>query len=173
MANLKSIAFSSGSQTSTGTVSTLDGAVAWVAGQGVGLTWTAAFGAEINSLPSTDAILSSVVIANGTALDRYMDVSIALGLAIFTGTGINVSIHIYPLNQDASTYGDGKFASAAVGPPAYPPVATIPLVAATQAQTGAATGIVIPPGSFKLVLCNNGGVALAASANTVSYRTYN
>jgi hypothetical protein len=50
---------------------------------------------------------------------------------------------------------------------------SIGLVAATQAQEGTLTGVVIPPGKFKVVLYNQGGVALAASANTVAYRTYN
>lgn len=146
----------------------------WVAGSGVGLTWTDAFStATLNSIASTNAILSDLSITNGTALDKYMDVSIALASAAFTGTGINISIHLYPLNKDGSTYGDGKFGTSAAGPVAYPPVATIPLVAATQAQTGTATGIVIPPGTFKIVFCNNGGVALAGSGNTCQYRTYN
>jgi hypothetical protein len=146
----------------------------WVAGGGVGLTWTDAFtSSTLNSIASGNAIISDVAISNGTALDKYMDVSIALASAAFTGTGANIALHIYPLNADGTTYGDGKFGSSAAGPCAYPAVAVIPLVAATQAQTGTATGIVIPPGTFKLVFVNNGGVALASSGNTVKYRTYN
>ena len=146
----------------------------WSAGSGVGLTWTDIFStATLNSIASTNGILSDLAISNGTALDKYMDVSIVLASAAFTGTGINISLHLYPLNSDGSTYGDGKFGSSAAGPCAYPPVATIPLVAATQAQTGSAVGIVMPPGTFKLVFVNNGGVALASSGNTCQYRTYN
>ena len=174
MANLRSVGLVSGVPTSgTGTVSTLDGIASWLAGQGVGLTWTDAFStATLNSIANGNAILSDVAITNGTALDKYMDVSVALASAAFTGTGVNVSLHLYPLNSDGTSYGDGKFATSAAGPVAYPPVAIIPLVAATQAQTGTATGIIIPPGTFKLVLANNGGVALAASGNTCKYRTY-
>jgi hypothetical protein len=146
----------------------------WLAGSGVGLTWTDAFtSSTLNSIASTNGILSDVAISNGTALDKYMDVSIALASAAFTGTGANISLHLYPLNSDGSTYGDGKFGSSAAGPCAYPPIAVIPLVAATQAQTGSAVGLVIPPGTFKLVFVNNGGVALASSGNTCKYRTYN
>jgi hypothetical protein len=144
----------------------------WIAGSGVGLTWTSCMTTELNSIASGNAILASADIDNSTALDKYMDVTIALASAAFTGTGINISIHLYPLNGDGTTYGDGKFASSAAGPPAYPPVAVIPLVAATQAQEGTYTGIAIPPGKFRPVLCNNGGVALASSGNTVKYRTY-
>jgi hypothetical protein len=175
MANLKSITFSSGSQTATGAVSTLDGATAWLAGQGVGLTWTNALTTELNSLASGNAILASADIVNGTALDRYMDVSLVLASAVFPNTaGLNVSLYIYPLSDDATHYGDGRFTSSAAGPPNYAPCATIPLVInVTQAQYGQATAIVIPPGTFRLVLSNNAGVALAASGNTVKYRTYN
>ena|SRR6185503_18762130 len=146
----------------------------WLAGSGVGFTWTAAItGTTLNSLANGSCLLSDVAISNQTALDKYMDLSVVLASAAFTGAGINISVHLYPLNDDGSTYGDSKFGSAAAGPCAYPPAAVIPLVAATQAQTGSAVGIVIPPGTFKLVFCNNGGVNLAASGNTLKYRTYN
>ncbi len=159
MPNVTSVTITSGVPTAgTGTVSTLDALMA-DGGQA--------------SIGAIAAILSDLAISNQTGLDKYMDVSIALASAVFTGSGINVSLHLYPLNADGSTYGDGKFGTSAAGPCAYPPVAVIPLVAATQAQTGSAVGIVIPPGTFKLVLANNGGVALAASGNTCKYRTYN
>lgn len=146
----------------------------WRAGAGVGFTWSdTTTTASLNSLASASCLLGTVAIANQTALDKYMDLSVVLASAAFTGAGINISVHLYPLNDDATSYGDGKFGSAAAGPCAYPPVAVIPLVAATQAQTGSAVGIVIPPGTFKLVICNNGGVNLAASGNTLKYRTYN
>jgi hypothetical protein len=175
MANLKSITFSGGSQTATGAVSTLDGATAWLAGQGVGLTWTTHMSTELNSLASTNAILASADIVNGTALDRYMDVSLALAAITTPATaGLNVSLHIYNLSDAGAFYGDNRFVTAAVGPPNIAPCATIPLVInVTQVQYGQATGIVIPPGTFRLVLTNNAGVALAASGNTLKYRTYN
>ena len=48
----------------------------------------------------------------------------------------------------------------------------------TQALSGmfqslARLPIIIPPGTFKFVLYNGAGVALASSGNTISYRTYN
>ena len=147
----------------------------WVSGSGVGLTWTACFGAEINSLTSTDAVQSSIPITNGTALDIFMDISAALG-SITSGSGAPyIGFYLYPLNQDASTYGDGRFASAAAGPPPSTyfigSVALIPSV--TQAQEGSLTGITIPPGTFLLVAYNLSGANLAASSNAIKYRTYN
>lgn len=145
----------------------------WIAGSGVGLTWTAAFtSSTLNSIASTNAILSDVDIDNSSVLDEFMDVSIALASAAFTGAGACIGVSLYPLNQDGTTYGDGRFGTSAAGPAPYL-VGTIPLVVATQAQEGTLFGIVIPPGHFKLVLTNNGGVALAASGNVCKYRTYN
>src|ERR1039458_8319634 len=145
----------------------------WIAGSGQGFTWGDAFStATLNSIVSGNAILSDVVIANQTALDVYADVSIALASAAFAGAGACIGVSLYPLNKDASTYGDGKYGTSAAGPAAYL-VGTIPLVAATQAQEGTLLGIVLPPGTFKFVLTNSGGVALASSGNTCQYRTYN
>ena len=176
MPNLRSVGISSGVPNSgTGTVSTLDGVSAWLAGQGVGLSWTSHMSTELNSIASGNAILASADITNGTGLDRYMDVSVVLASAVWPNTaGLNISLHLYPLSDDATHYGDGKFTSSVAGPPNIAPCAVIPLIInVTQAQYGQATGIVIPPGTFRLVLCNNGGVALASSGNTVKYRTYN
>jgi hypothetical protein len=145
----------------------------WIAGSGQGLTWGNAFtGSTLNSIASGNAILSDIVISNGTPLDIFADVSINLASAAFVSPNY-IGIYLYPLN-DASVYGDGRFGSSAAGPPPNNySVGTIGLVAATQAQTGVLSRIVLPPGTFKFVLYNNGGVALASSANTCLYRTYN
>ena len=146
----------------------------WIAGSGVGFTWTDAFAtALLNSIASGNAIASGVVVTNQTALDIFADISIALASAAFVAPNF-IGVYIYPLNKDGSTYGDGRFAASAAGPPPsnyY--VGSIGLVAATQAQEGTLTRIIMPPGSFKFVLYNGGGVALAASGNTCQYRTYN
>ena len=146
----------------------------WIGGSGQGLTWGAAFGTEINSLASTSAIASSVVISNGTALDIFADLSVALGSAAFAAPNF-LGVYLYPLNQDGTTYGDNRFSAAAVGPPPgnyY--VGQIGLVATTSSQTGNTyTPIRLPPGTFKFVLFNQSGVALSSTSNTASYRTYN
>jgi hypothetical protein len=150
----------------------------WIAGSGVGLTWTALFGTEINSLPNGDAILGSVAVANGTALDMFMDVSFALASVTTVGTPV-LGLFLYPLNEDGSTYGDGRFGSAAAGPPPgnyLSGQAGLPV--GTQALTGLFRGfmsgpLIIPPGTFSAVLFNGAGVALASSGNAIKYRTYN
>lgn len=146
----------------------------WIAGSGVGLTWTDAFStATLNSIASGNAILSDLQIDNSTALDMFCDLSIALASAIYVAPNF-IGVYLYPLNKDGTTYGDGRFGSSAAGPPApnyY--VGNIVVVAATQAQEGALIRIPLLPGKFKFVLYNQAGVALPSSGNTCQYRTYN
>lgn len=148
------------------------GTIKYVAGT-VGLTYANAYtGSTLNSIAAGNAILSDLQLDNSTNLDLLCDVSIHLASAAFVAPNF-IGVFLYPLNQDATTYGDGQFGSSASGPPpsAYW-VGNIPLVAATQAQNGTLRRINMPPGKFKLVLWNEGGIALAASANTCLYRTY-
>lgn len=147
----------------------------WIAGAGVGFTWTdATTAASLDSLASGSAVLCTVAVANQTALDMFCDVSLALGSAAFIAPNF-IGVYLFPLNKDGSTYGDGRFGTAAAGPPgANYWVGDLSLVAATQAQTGTLTRIIMPPGTFKFVLWNQGGVALVGSGgNTFQYRTYN
>ncbi len=146
----------------------------WIAGSGVGLTWTDAFtGSTLNSIASGNAILSDLSITNGTALDLFADLSINLASAAFVAPNF-LGVYLYPLNKDGSTYGDGRFGTSAAGPPSPTyAVGSISFVATTAAQSGTLARIVLVPGTFKFVLYNQGGVALASSANTCQYRTYN
>lgn len=141
----------------------------------VGLTWTTAgFSTELNSLANGNAVLAASALDNSTNLDYLCDVSISLG-SISTGAGAPyIGLYIYPLNQDGTTYGDGRFGTAAAGPPAGSYFAGVfPLkVSATGVLTGMIQGVPMPPGSFKFVLHNAAGASLAASSNTVKYRTY-
>lgn len=145
----------------------------WTGGSGVGFTWTSLMTTELNSLASTNALLGGTAVSNQTALDIFCDFSIVLGSAAFVAPNF-IGVFLYPLNDDGSTYGDGRFGTAAAGPPPLNyGVGSIGLVAATQAQTGTLTRIIMPPGTWKPVLWNQGGVALNASGNTLKYRTYN
>jgi hypothetical protein len=146
----------------------------WIAGTLQGLTWGDAFStATLNSIASGNAILSDLALNNSSIGDVFADISINLGSAAFVAPNY-IGIYLYPLNKDGSTYGDGRFSSSAAGPPPsnyY--VGSIGIVAATQAQEGSIGRIILPPGQFKFVLYNQGGVALASSGNTCQYRTYN
>ncbi len=161
---------------SAGGGSSLGGNYRWIAGSGYGTTWTSVFGSEINSVVTGNAILSSVVVANGTALDTYMSISGAFGSITSTSGAPYIGFYLYPLNQDGSTYGDGRFISSAAGPPlSQYYLCSIPLVpSVTQAQEGSCGSLQpIPPGSFALVAYNMSGATLAASGNAIKAQTYN
>jgi len=148
----------------------------WIAGSGVGLTWTSICTTELNSLASNNAVLCSTVVTNGTALDLFANFSIAFG-SVTSGSGSpSITVSIYPLNEDGSTYGDGLFGSAAAGPPAVVTcqIPVNPAVTAAIVGTGSCgLPVMLPPGSFKVVVWNNAGVNLASSGNVVQYRTFN
>lgn len=145
----------------------------WIAGSGVGLTWTSLMTTELNSIASGNAILGGTAVTNGTALDIFCDFDLVLASLAAVAPNF-VGIYLYPLNADASTYGDSRFGSSAAGPPpANYLVGSIGIVAATQAQTGTLIRVVLPPGTWKPVVFNQAGVAFASSGNTLKYRTYN
>lgn len=139
------------------------------------VAWTSCFGTEVNSIINGNAILSSVALDNSSNLDVFCDISISLG-SITTAAGIPfLGFFLYPLNQDSTSYGDGRFGSSAAGPPpsSYFICSVMLPPSNTGVQTGMARGILLPDGAFKFVMYSSAGVTLAASANTIKYRTYN
>jgi hypothetical protein len=153
---------------------------AWTAGNGQGLSWGALLNAaDLNSCVNGDSVLSSVAdIANGTALDMFMDVSAELTISSSTiAAGANLALWIFELNEDGSTYGDGSLTAGtpAAITPGLIPALIMPLRAAASqtALYGFGQGIIIPPGSFRCVLQNNSGFTLSSSGNACKYRTYN
>lgn len=146
----------------------------WVAGSGVGLTWTDCFStATLNSIANGNAILSDLQIDNSSALDVFCDVSGVFG-SITVAAPAYIGIFFYPLNKDGSTYGDGRFGSSAAGPPPSNYfVGSFGMGTGAGAFEGTVRGVVLPPGKGKFVLYNQAGNALASSGNTLQYRTYN
>lgn len=158
---------------------------AWAPGNGVGLTFTDAFGsADLTSLPNGSGVLSSNSdIANGTLLDQFADVEVGLTIsstAIAAGSGI--ALYIFDLTDinGSTVYGDNSFPTpgtqAAFVAGGINPVDTISFRAATvTVMAGMAKRILLPPGPFRWALVNNTGVTLSATAlnNSVKFRTYN
>lgn len=146
----------------------------WISGSGQGLTWGSAFSTEINAaIANGSAIASSIVITNGTAFDMFADLSWFAGAAVTTAAPNNLQFFLYPLNNN-SVYGDGRFGASAAGPPPanYACGSFGFAAAASTTINGTLTGILLPPGSFKFVVYNQSGIALATT-NTCQYRTYN
>lgn len=149
----------------------------WVGGSGQGLSWGGAnsSGTLYNTLANGNALLSDLDITNGTALDIFADLSYLAGGTATTAAPNYLGFYLYPLGQDGSTYGDGRFSGAAAAgpPPSNYYVGSIGFIAAaTTTIAGVVTGIVIPPGTFRFLIYNQSGASLA-STNIFKYRTYN
>lgn len=152
---------------------------AWVAGAGQGLTYgTLINSADMASMANANTVLSSVAtIANNTALDQWMDISISLAIASSTiASGANLAFWLYLLNQDGSSFGDGQLTAGtpAAKTPAFAPCAILPLfpAASQTALKGDLTGIVVPPGGLRVAMQQNSGFTLTSGTQTVKYRTY-
>lgn len=158
----------------------------WVGGYysatgGAGNQWTSVCSSELNSLPGNDAILCGTVISNQTNQDLSGMLSFTFGSTTTQGGSPYLSVFIYPLNEDNSTYGDGNYASFAGGPPPaqYATNCIIPAPAsATSAFKGECGPFPLPPVAFKFVIFSNlntnaSGDDAAASGNVVYLNTSN
>lgn len=157
----------------------------WVAGAGVGFTWTQAIASsQMVSMANGSTVLDTTDITNQTDLDIFCDVSISLVIASSTiVAGADIAIFLAMLNQDGTTYGDNKIVTTAGGSaitPSYPPIVAIPCFAAAAQTTiignswsAGSSPLVIPPGTFRWALQNNSGFTLTAGTQTVKYRLYN
>jgi hypothetical protein len=155
----------------------------WVAGAGVGLSWSATgapTGTEMASLASGSAIFGASTVANGTNLDIYADISVELTIGSATpAAGSYLGLYLARLNQDGTTYGDGSYVlgtQKALLPP-WQPIGIIPLQStnATTLLCGAVQGIIIPPDTFAFGIYNGSGITFSATAgnNVFKSKTYN
>ena len=131
----------------------------------------------LNSL-ADDTIDIGAAINNETNLCTYMDLEVMLASADFSAQ-TNPAIYIYMFESidggtDFDTNEDAVSASTDV-PTADKICAIMPFRVDTgaEAKVMIKSMIPIPPGRFKLGFRNVTGMALAASGNTMSYRTYN
>lgn len=124
---------------------------------------------ELNSLANNASATASSAIANQTNLDIYCDLEVNLG-SLSPAAGAYVAIYImeavdgtnYPNPSDA----DLRLATSQL-------LCVVPIgTTASTAQRVAVRNLVLPPGTFKLRLDNQTGVALNASGNTVKINTY-
>lgn len=122
------------------------------------------FETNLNGLASPGSAVGSVI-SNGTNLALLADLSVALG-SITSAAPFYVEIHVIPLTGDGSTYVDFG-----AGGPTLKQVAGV--TAGASVKVIAATGMVVPPGTFKFGLVNQSGATLAGSGNKVYYRLYN
>ena len=124
---------------------------------------------ELNSLANGGNKLGAAI-DNSAGLDMYMDVEINIAeQGSARSAGAYVAVYLVPSADGGTNYAYG---ADALTPGANHLVATVPFDAAVTARIQLATMMPAPPGHFKLLVQNATGQALAASANTFSYRLY-
>lgn len=137
---------------------------------------------ELNSLTSAQAILGSTAIDNATNLDLEVEFSFLGGGSVTAAGSPFLALYLYPLNGDGSTYGDGRFGSAASGPPPQSylagyiggiPTGARTVIGSFARPDGQGFSIRLPRGSWKPVFHNGLGVNLSASGNILYYKTTN
>lgn len=125
---------------------------------------------ELNSLGSGSASAASSAIANQTNLDIYSDWELNLG-SLSPAAGAYIAVYIMlavdGTNYPAPSAADMRLQSSQL-------LFSVPLsTTATTAQRISVRNVVLPPGTFKIILDNQAGVALNASGNTLKMNPYN
>ena len=151
----------------------------WIGGNGQGLTYGNLFASgDAGTLANGASVRSSIAdITNGTFLDQFMDISFAATITSSSvAAGANLAFWFYALNEDGTHYGDNGLPTAGTPvttfTPTFPPCATVGVLTGTQTNLyGTATGVVMPPGTFRCAVQNNVGFTFTAC--TIQYRTYN
>ncbi len=145
-------------------------------------SFTALMTIELDALGIDSAVLGATAIDNATNLDLEVEFSFVTGGSVTAAGSPFLAIYLYPLNGNGSTYGDGRFSSAATGPPPQSYFAGYAGGLATGARVvtssfsrpdAQGTFIRLPRGSWKPVLHNGLGVAFSGSGNILYYRTTN
>lgn len=134
--------------------------VAWASGQ------------ALASLADDEWTDLSDEIDNSTNKYIQVDLELVLASAAFTGTDSIVEVYIVP-SVDGTNYPNwtGNVTSDEQENNQYF-VAAITTSGATEAQRAAVQRVPVPPGKYKYGLRNKGGVALAASGNTLKWRPH-
>jgi hypothetical protein len=128
---------------------------------------------QIDSLTSSEWTDLSDEIDNSTNKYAYADLDLTLGSAAFTGSSAGIEIYIVP-TVDGTNYPDWTGNTTTDAPEhAHYFAAFLPLKATTSAKrvvSSSQGAIELPQGKYKFGIRNRGGVTLAASGNTLTFR---
>lgn len=127
-----------------------------------GVAYTSLITTGLNSLADAAATSASSAVDNTTNLNLYADFGLMLGSINPSGSPY-LELRMLELNGDGSTYDDSTI-SAMIG--------NIAVTTGSSAKVGTLKRVPITLGQFKIIVINRTGVTLAASANTLYYRTY-
>jgi hypothetical protein len=147
--------------------------------------YTAAFGTEIESLPSLSAVLSTIAFdptSGGTVTlyDTFGQISMALG-SMTTGAGSPYAgFSMYPLNADGTSYADGLYGSQTASEPATAyQVVQIPMAPSVTSTAITGSSVIFPLPfigvKFKLVMYNSSlsGAVPGSGPPLVWFRSFN
>lgn len=125
---------------------------------------------ELNALANNTMAAVSAAVANQTNLDVYSDWELVLA-SLSPTAGAHVDVYIAEA-VDGSNY--PADAAATMRLQASQLLCTFGLgITAATAQRTVVRNVVIPPGTFKIYLDNQSGVALGATSNTLKMIPYN
>lgn len=124
---------------------------------------------ELNSLANTNRTNAGGAIDNGTNLDKYGWVKLAVTFGTAPSAGGNVELRMIQA-LDGTNYADGS-SSSDPGIDSY--VFSIPVAAVTTAQSKQVGPFLLPPCKVKFLVVNQSGVAFPASGSTIELFTAN
>lgn len=131
---------------------------------------TAITGTDLNSLADAGWVLGPEI-DNGTNLYLYGDLELVLSSAVTAGSGSpSVDIYLMPYKTTGAPPNPPGTSAGAV-PVSYFRGA-IAANASASFTRGVFSGLVLPPGYYRIALQNNLGVALPASGNTCQLHPY-
>ncbi len=122
---------------------------------------------ELNSLANGSNSAASTAVDNSSNLDLYADFLLTVTFGTAPSAGTTCDLYVMP-SLDGTTYADG---GSSVIPAKNLYVGSFYVRNVTTAQVMALNNILIPQ-YFKLVIVNNTGQTMAASGNTLKYRTF-
>jgi hypothetical protein len=126
---------------------------------------------ELNTLANNTLVLGSAITLTDAG---YLLADITLVVGFGAAPTVNTSVSVWLLREtDGTNYEDGAAGATGVTTlPARAPDVVFPLRAATGAHTQRVVRqIVLPPGTFKALLLNDGtGQAFAGSGNTLKLK---
>lgn len=127
---------------------------------------TTALSTELNSLANNANTVASAAIDNTSSLTMFLDLELYVAAqAVARSAGATVEVYLTPA-LDGTNYADANETTAEL-------IASFPLDGATTARRCVRRDVPIPPGVYKVFARNRTGQSLAASGNTIVYRTHN
>lgn len=121
---------------------------------------------ELNSL-ANNAGVTTATIENNTTLDQYADFELVATYGTAPVADTTVDLYI------VRTVDGTNFEDASASRPSAEFVGSFVLDNVTTAQRKIVRGVMLPPNSFKLLIVNKAGQAMAASGNTLRGDFYN